>query len=167
MSFPTRSEANQAFVYAGCAGVLLVICIICIVVALRCRKRNQIVYDDGNVASHAMTPVAAFPAQFSAASAPSATVGASSSNAPVYAGRATASLPAQPTSHPPGYVQNKVQGDMDQLAQWQAEALAKREMPPLPGQKVKLEYDSDDESRPRVMPGYNLQTYEQAPPLDY
>lgn len=150
--------------------MLLVICIICIVVALRCRKRKQDMRDDSSVAAHAMTPVSAFPAQFSAASAPSTTVGAASasgSNAPLYAGRATASMPPQPTSHPPGYVQNKVQGDMDQLAQWQAEALAKREMPPLPGQKVKLEYDSDDESRPRLMPGYNLQTYEQAPPLDY
>jgi hypothetical protein len=170
MSF-RRSEANQAFVFAGCAGVLLIICIICIVIALRCRKRKKDLADDASVAAHAMTPVgsnSAFPAAFNATPMMRNHSGANISGPPSYAHGRTAS--AAPTAaQTPGYVQNKVQGDLDELAQWQAEALAKREMPPVPGQKAtKIEYDSDDESHPknraRLMPGYQLQTYDQAPP---
>lgn len=43
----------------------------------------------------------------------------------------------------------KVADDLASLEQWQAEAIAKRELPRAPGQKPKIVYDEDDAAPPR------------------
>merc|ERR1712146_2130 len=50
---------------------------------------------------------------------------------------------------------------LDELAKWQAEAAAKRELPRAPGERAPIEYDTDDEEH---RPQERSERYDSVPP---